>query len=99
MELYVNQDEYVDQLSPEAGYRIVISPPGVMPFPFEEGISVVPGLSTSIGIRKVTNLSLLNAKNIILHMHLGHARASCFAVPSLSLCADWKRSAKILTCE
>ncbi|XP_031573625.1 amiloride-sensitive sodium channel subunit gamma-2-like [Actinia tenebrosa] len=53
MQLYVKQEEYVDQLSQEAGYRIVISPQGEMPFPFEEGISVAPGQSMSIGIRKV----------------------------------------------
>jgi hypothetical protein len=33
--------------------RVLLHEPGAMPFPFEEGFSIAPGMATSIGLTKV----------------------------------------------
>ena len=53
MNLFIESLAYVPQLSQTAGARIVIHNQGDMPFPDEEGINLVPGFSTSIGVRRV----------------------------------------------
>ncbi|KAK0046492.1 amiloride-sensitive sodium channel subunit beta [Biomphalaria pfeifferi] len=54
LELFIDQGQYVANLAPEAGARVVIHKKGTMPFPEDEGIAVMPGQSISIGIRQVT---------------------------------------------
>ena len=54
LELNIEQDEYIAALTPDAGARITIHPRGSYPFPEDEGISVPPGVKTSIGISKVS---------------------------------------------
>ena len=54
----VNQAEYLDTVSDTAGIRLVVHPRNRMPFPEDEGITVSPGRSTSIGIRQVGNLHI-----------------------------------------
>ena len=49
----MEQDLYLDQLTPEAGIRLDISSQGYMPFPMERGLSIPVGFATSIGLRKV----------------------------------------------
>ncbi|GFO34208.1 amiloride-sensitive sodium channel subunit gamma [Plakobranchus ocellatus] len=53
MELFINQQVYVANLATEAGARVVIHKRGSMPFPEDNGISVMTGRSTSIGINQV----------------------------------------------
>ncbi|XP_071102852.1 epithelial sodium channel subunit gamma-like [Haliotis cracherodii] len=53
LELYLDQEEYIPALSPSAGARVLIHPRNSMPFPEDEGISIAPGVSTSVGLRKV----------------------------------------------
>ncbi|KXJ19628.1 Amiloride-sensitive sodium channel subunit beta [Exaiptasia diaphana] len=53
LEIDVEQYEYIDQLTQDAGAIIHISPRGNMPFPFEEGIHLSPGFSTYLGMRLV----------------------------------------------
>ncbi|KAH9518436.1 Amiloride-sensitive sodium channel subunit beta [Bulinus truncatus] len=53
LELFIDQREYVANLAPEAGARVVLHKRGTMPFPEDEGINVMPGTSTSIGIKQV----------------------------------------------
>lgn len=53
LEINVEQDLYLDQLTPEAGIRLDISSQGYMPFPMERGLSIPVGFATSIGLRKV----------------------------------------------
>ncbi|CAL1535321.1 unnamed protein product, partial [Lymnaea stagnalis] len=52
LELFINQGEYVANLAPEAGARVVIHKKGSIPFPEDEGIDVMPGRATSIGIKQ-----------------------------------------------
>lgn len=59
MDIFINQKEY-SSLTDEAGVRVVLTDQGRMPFPFDEGFSVPTGFSTSVGIRKVIELSQLN---------------------------------------
>ena len=40
-------------LTEQAGIRVLLHEQGSMIFPFEEGFSVSPGMSTSVGIKKV----------------------------------------------
>lgn len=45
--------EYISSLTDEAGARIVIHPQNVMPFPGFAGISVAPGQTSNIALKKV----------------------------------------------
>ncbi|RUS89854.1 hypothetical protein EGW08_002384 [Elysia chlorotica] len=53
MSLFVDQKQYVANLATEAGVRVLIHKRGSMPFPEENGITVMPGRSTSIGIKQL----------------------------------------------
>ncbi|KAK6179325.1 hypothetical protein SNE40_011713 [Patella caerulea] len=58
LELYLEQNEYIPALSPEAGVKVVVHPRNTMPFPVDEGISVSPGYATSIGLNAVEMIRL-----------------------------------------
>lgn len=53
IDINIEQSQYVPELSDEAGANIIIHNANQMPFPHDEGITVPPGFSTSIAIRKV----------------------------------------------
>ena len=53
LQLNIEDDEYLGELSEEAGVRVVLHEPGSMPFPYEEGFSISPGMATSVGLTKV----------------------------------------------
>ena len=53
--LNIDQDEYVRQVVDTAGVRLVVHPQSRMPFPEDEGVTVSPGRSTSIGLKQVTS--------------------------------------------
>lgn len=53
LQVDIQQYEYLNQLTHDAGAVLHISHRGDMPFPYEEGISLAPGYSTSIGLRLV----------------------------------------------
>ncbi|KAM7446206.1 ligand-gated sodium channel [Porites harrisoni] len=53
LELNAEQYEYVSELTDEAGIRVFIGTQNVMPFPYELGISVAPGYSTGVMLRKI----------------------------------------------
>lgn len=53
LDLFVNQGEYIPSISQEAGVRILLTPQRSIPFPVDEGFTVSPGFSTSIGLRQV----------------------------------------------
>jgi len=63
LEMIVNIDQanYVKDAGETAGIRLVVHGANRMPFPEDEGITVSPGHSTSIGLQKVStpNLSQL----------------------------------------
>lgn len=69
LELDIQQKEYVE-LTEDAGIVLHISPRGQMAFPFEEGLSLAPGFSTSIGLRRVIikSIQFLRA-SVILYKH------------------------------
>ncbi|CAH3149507.1 unnamed protein product [Pocillopora meandrina] len=52
LKLFIEQSQYVSELSHTAGARIVIHDQGQMPFPENEGYDVLPSRSTSFAIRK-----------------------------------------------
>lgn len=49
----IEQMEYMNELIDEAGLKIVIHNALQMPFPYDEGITVPPGFSSSVALRKV----------------------------------------------
>ncbi|XP_033096439.1 acid-sensing ion channel 1A-like [Anneissia japonica] len=51
--LFIEQNEYLYDVSASAGVRVVIHDQGKMPFPEEEGYYVSPGHHTSIALRRV----------------------------------------------
>ncbi|KAK3722859.1 hypothetical protein QZH41_020444, partial [Actinostola sp. cb2023] len=51
IEMDIEQEEYIDQLTQNAGAVVLISVRGKMPFPYEEGLSLAPGFATSMGLR------------------------------------------------
>ena len=50
----MEQEEYVGPLTEQAGVRVLLHQQGSMIFPFERGFSVSPGMSASVGIKKVS---------------------------------------------
>lgn len=60
LNLFIESFQYVPELSQTAGARIVIHNQGEMPFPDEEGINLVPGFSTSVGVRRVYTFFMLS---------------------------------------
>ncbi|XP_070566560.1 amiloride-sensitive sodium channel subunit beta-like [Ptychodera flava] len=53
LELYINQNNYVPDITETAGIRVAVDPQQIVPFPEDNGISVSPGYSTEIGLRLV----------------------------------------------
>lgn len=53
MIMNIDQASYVKDAGDTAGVRMVIHSGSRMPFPEDEGITVSPGHSTSIGLKKV----------------------------------------------
>lgn len=51
LHLNIEQSKYIGPITIEAGVRVLLHDQGVMPFPYEEGFSVAPGMATSIGIK------------------------------------------------
>ena len=54
MTLNLQQDEYISLGGREAGVRVTITPPDTRPLPDEDGITIQPGVVTSIGLRFVS---------------------------------------------
>ncbi|KAI0226439.1 hypothetical protein LSAT2_023023 [Lamellibrachia satsuma] len=52
--LNINQEDYTPLTGDTAGIRLVVHPQERMPFPEDEGITVSPGHSTSIGMRQAS---------------------------------------------
>ncbi|KAM8933457.1 epithelial sodium channel subunit gamma-like [Pelodytes ibericus] len=53
LELFIQQIEYVRDLTHAAGIRLLIHDQSQMPFPEDEGVNVPPGAETDIGMMKV----------------------------------------------
>ncbi|XP_067664680.1 amiloride-sensitive sodium channel subunit gamma-like [Haliotis asinina] len=88
LELYLDQDEYIAALSPSAGARVLIHPRNSMPFPEDEGISITPGVSTSVGLRKVDISRLIPPHGVCAekglvedfyntNLHTNYSKLSC----------------------
>lgn len=53
LELYLEQDEYIPELTEAAGVLVTIHDQDVMPFPEDDGILVAPDAQTNIAITLV----------------------------------------------
>lgn len=58
----MEQNEYVGDLTKDAGIRVQIESQGKVPFPHEKGFSVGAGSATSVGMRKVGRRKYFGAK-------------------------------------
>jgi len=58
LELTVNIDQYdyVREAGDTAGLRLIVHSADRLPFPEDEGLTISPGQTTSIGLRKVLKL-------------------------------------------
>lgn len=59
LNLFIESLQYVRELSHSAGARVAIHDQNSVSFPDEEGINVLPGISTSVGVRRVRAALLL----------------------------------------
>ncbi|KAM4696444.1 epithelial sodium channel subunit gamma-like [Rhinophrynus dorsalis] len=53
LELFIQQIEYVRDMTHSAGIRLLIHDQSQMPFPEDEGVNIPPGAETDIGMMKV----------------------------------------------
>ncbi|XP_075435175.1 epithelial sodium channel subunit gamma-like [Ascaphus truei] len=53
LELFIQQIEYVRDMTHAAGIRLLIHDQSQMPFPEDEGVNIPPGAETDIGMMKV----------------------------------------------
>ncbi|XP_071964501.1 epithelial sodium channel subunit gamma-like [Antedon mediterranea] len=51
LELFVDQDEYMEGMTDAAGFRVSVHEPNVMPFPEDDGLSIGPGQRSSLATR------------------------------------------------
>ena len=74
LDLFIEQDEYIKQLSEEAGVKVVIVDSNKHPFPFQEGVAVSPGAATAIALRKVRVCKTRVILNVISESLLSSVR-------------------------
>ena len=68
LRLDIEEEQYIGQISSEAGVRVTLHDQGTMAFPFEEGFSVSSGMSTSVGLQKVSDLKLKQEETFLTHV-------------------------------
>ena len=65
MTLNLQQDEYISLGGRDAGVRVIITPQDRRPLPDEEGITIAPGVISSISLRFVSITQHGNIKYLI----------------------------------
>ena len=55
MILFIQQWDYIEALTPDAGVRVLVHRPEKQPFPEEEGFNVGPGQKSSVTLRMVSS--------------------------------------------
>ncbi len=66
LELYIEQDEYIAELSDAAGVRVVIHNQTQMPFPEDEGFTISPGSQANMGLERVSIYLYLTLQEVTL---------------------------------
>lgn len=59
MTMFINQDQYIPVLSPEAGLRVLLHRQGQVPIMDEDGFDILPGTKTGVAVRYVRVFVLL----------------------------------------
>ncbi len=54
LELYIEEDEYIPELSEMTGVRLTVHDTAIMPFPDDEGILVSADFMTMVGLTLVS---------------------------------------------
>ena len=54
MTIYINQNQYIPVLTPEAGIRVLLHKQGQVPIMDEDGFDIAPGTKTGVGVRYVS---------------------------------------------
>lgn len=52
LEMFIEQDEYIGDLSDSAGIRVQVHSQNVMPFPEDQGFNIAPGFVTSMALKR-----------------------------------------------
>ena len=61
--MFINQDQYIPVLSPQAGVRVLLHPQGQVPIMDEDGFNVSPGMKTAVAVKYVCiEIALCNKK-------------------------------------
>ncbi|XP_048584055.1 amiloride-sensitive sodium channel subunit gamma [Nematostella vectensis] len=63
LQLNIEQNEYLEGISEVAGMKVTISDQGVLPFPGQQGIRIMPGQSTGIQMTKLQTRRIDPFKN------------------------------------
>lgn len=82
LELNIEQSEYMPALAQDAGVKIVIHERGSYPIPEDAGLSLPPGMKTSIGLDKVTRarLKVLTSVNACIRKLLNKSEHSSYVL-------------------
>ena len=70
LELYVEQGEYIPELTEGAGFIITNQEQHVMPFPQDEGVPISPGELTYMSLTLVSLIPVLPGDNLHKSWHL-----------------------------
>ena len=52
--LFLESSKYIYELTETVGARIVVQDQDFKVFPYDEGSDLIPGMSTSVGLQRVT---------------------------------------------
>jgi len=58
----IGQNDYVKEAGDTAGLRLIVHPAERLPMPEDEGLTISPGHTTSIGLRKVATRDVFDVK-------------------------------------
>ena len=67
--LFLEQDEYIEALSPSAGARVLIHHRDEQPFPEDDGLDANPGQKMSIKLSMVGIIDMIDMTLICIQIH------------------------------
>ena len=56
LELFIEQDEYIPELTESAGVVVTVHDQDVMPFPEDDGVVIAPDVQTNVAMVVVSSL-------------------------------------------
>ena len=56
LELNIELEEYIPEITREAGVKVTVTQPDEMPFPLYQSLSLAPGFQTDIALKRVNTV-------------------------------------------